>query len=67
MKMEGVDRHLLGLKLAHRELASQDPTLKLPQLFKEQFHDYFSEILLSTSQVSTFFGQLQGHRSLKIS
>ncbi|XP_063720663.1 carnitine O-acetyltransferase-like isoform X2 [Symsagittifera roscoffensis] len=51
MKMEGVDRHLLGLKLAHRELASQDSTLKLPQLFKEQFHDYFSEILLSTSQV----------------
>ncbi|XP_063720664.1 carnitine O-acetyltransferase-like [Symsagittifera roscoffensis] len=51
MKMEGVDRHLLGLKLAHRELASQDPTLKQPQLFKEQFHDYFSEILLSTSQV----------------
>ncbi|XP_075239910.1 carnitine O-acetyltransferase-like [Convolutriloba macropyga] len=51
MGMGGVDRHLMGLKLAYNEMVKQEPKLPLPQLFNEDFHAYFSEILLSTSQV----------------
>ena len=52
MEMKAVDRHLLGLKIAYNELVKKEPSLQIPSLFKQSFHDYFSEILLSTSQVN---------------